>query len=77
MTTDVRLLRQRLLAVFVLIDRKAGHQLTVVVFQLRLQLRARAKTAGAASVEGAARRWIQRARQLTGKLDALAAVIRV
>jgi hypothetical protein len=68
---------QGLLAVLILVDRKAGYQLATVVLQLRLKLGARAETATAAGVKRAARRRIQRARQLAGQLDALAAVVRV
>lgn len=62
---------------FVLIDRKAGHHLLTVLFQLRLQLHAGAEGAAAAGVERAARRRVHRAGQFAGQLDALAAHIRV
>lgn len=62
---------------FVLIDRKAGHHLFTVLFELRLQLNAGAEGAAAAGIERTARRRIHRAGQLAGQLDALAAHIRI
>ena len=63
--------------VLILINSETRHQLAAVLFELRLQLRARPKMAAAAGVERAAWRRVQRAWQLTGKFDALAAVVRV
>ena len=70
-------LAQRFLTVLILVDGKAGHQLATIVLQLRLKLGTWAEATTAAGVKRAARRRIQRARQLPGQLDALAAVIRI
>ena len=61
--------------IFILINREAGNLLPTVVFQLRLQLHAGAKTPVAARIKGAAWRRIERARQLTCQLNALTTVV--
>ncbi|VEA74450.1 Uncharacterised protein [Salmonella enterica subsp. arizonae] len=70
-------LTHRFLRIFILIDGKAGHQLTVVLFELRLQLRTGSEATAAAGVEGAARRRIQRTWQLAGQLNPLTAIVRI
>lgn len=60
-------------ALFVLIDGEASDLLFAVGFQLRLELCTGTEAALAASVERAARRWVQRAGQFTRQLDAFAA----
>ena len=65
------------LRILILIDGKAGYQLAAVILKLRLKLGAGTKASTAARVKGAARRWIQRARQFAGQLDPLAPIVRI